>query len=85
MLPYAMIHVGFTLLTPKQFGEAKMIRLFFPMNVSRYVLTRHLSTIPTLIGLKNSKNVYYINLHCKVVFYPTRLDSSWWYVIQIAP
>ena len=85
MLSYVVIHVGSTSLTPRPFGETKMIRLFFSINVSKYVLTRHLSTIRTLICLKNNNNAKYVNWICKVVFYPTRLDSSWWYVNQTAP
>ena len=69
MLPYAVMHVGFTLLTLGPFGETKMIRLFSPTNVSRYVLTRYLSTILTLVVLKNNINVNYVNFFCKVVFY----------------
>ena len=84
MPPYAVIHVVFTLLTPRPSGETKMTRLFFLINVSRYVLTigRHLSSIPCM---EDINNIHCANLLCKVVFYPTRSDPSWWYVIQTAP
>ena len=33
----------------------------------------------------NSNNVRWVNVFCKVVFYPTRSNPRWWYVIQTAP
>ena len=33
----------------------------------------------------NSNNVHWVNVFCKVVFYPTRSNPRWWYVIQTAP
>ena len=33
----------------------------------------------------NINNVRCVNVFCKVVFYPTRSNPRWWYVIQTAP
>ena len=33
----------------------------------------------------DSNNVRWVNVLCKVVFYPTRSNPRWWYVIQTAP
>lgn len=33
----------------------------------------------------NSNNIRWVNVLCKVVFYPTRSNPRWWYVIQTAP
>lgn len=33
----------------------------------------------------NSNNVRWVNVLCKVVFYPTRSNPRWWYVVQTAP
>lgn len=33
----------------------------------------------------NSNNIRWVNVLCKVVFYPTRSNRRWWYVIQTAP
>ena len=33
----------------------------------------------------NRHNVCCVNVLCKVVFYPTRSNPRWWYVIQTAP
>ena len=80
MLLYIVIHVGFLLLTPRPFRETKLTHLFFPINVSRYVLTIDLISISCL---ENINNVHCVNLLCKVIFNPTHLDSSWWYSIWI--
>ena len=69
---YAVINVEFMLLTPRPFGETKMTRLFFPINVSRYILKIQAQ----LAIFVNINNVHFLYVLCKVVFYPTCSNPS---------